>query len=131
MSLQRHRRRAGLLLQHREQPLARGILGRDVEDAPAHRDRLLRAALIAIRERDRAVELDGLEAPAGLAHHPGGLDAKTEIVRLGLEPLLEVFQLHDGVNDTWALNVIVCEFCGSDHFCAIVFMQLSNVSPRF
>lgn len=120
-----------LLLQHREQALTRGILRRDVEDALAHRDRLLRAALVAICQRDRAVELDGLEAPTGLAHHPSSLDAKTEIVRLRLEPLLEVFQLHDGVSDTWALNVIVCEFCGNDHFCAIVFMQLSNVSPRF
>lgn len=116
---------------HREQPLAGCVFRRDIEDAATHRDRLLRAPLIAIRERDRAIELDRFKTAPSLAHEAGNLDPKPEIVRLCFEPLLEVLQLHDGVNDTWALNVIVCAFFGNDHLLAICFMQLSNVSPRF
>jgi hypothetical protein len=62
-------------LQHAEQALARRVLGRDLENAAAHRDRLLRASLIAICERDRAIELDGFETASGFAHETRDLDA--------------------------------------------------------
>lgn len=92
---------------------------------------MLLAALIAVRERDRAIDLDGVEAAPGLAHQAGDGDLQAEVVRLVLEPLLEVLELstHEGVSDTCALNVIAGEFVGSAHLDETVLMQVSNVSP--
>src|SRR4029078_5696005 len=110
--------------------LAGGVAGRELEDAAAHRDRMLRPALIAIRDRDRARELGGIVAPPGFVQCPRHHHAEPEVVRLVAEPLLELLELgHDGVNDTCALNVIPGRVGGSAHLLATVRMQLSNVSP--
>ena len=114
-----------------EQPVAHDVVGRDLENGATHGDRLVLAALIAIREGHRAIQLDCFCTAAGLAHESGHLHPEPEVLRLGLEPLLSVLECsaHDGVRDTVALKVIAGEFVGSAHFVAIVFMQLSNVSP--
>lgn len=76
--------------ERREQRVAAHVVGRDLEDAAAHRDRLLRAALIAIHGRDRTIELDGFGVPAVLAQRTGERDAQPDVVGLLLQPLLEL-----------------------------------------
>src|SRR5262249_13082316 len=133
LALSRRGRRPRLRRNERgEQRLAARVVGSDLEDALAHRDRLLVAALIAIRDRDRAVELDRLGAAPGVAKNSRDRHAQTEIIRLVLEPFLQIAEPrigHDGVRDTGALKVMAGEVCGSVHLFATFWRQLSNSPP--
>ena len=110
----------------------RDVVGRDLEDAAAHRDRLLRRG----PDRDTRSRRERYSSTASAAR-PASRSAPATVTRSARlsgscrEPLLELLELqrHDGVSDTWALNVIAGEFCGSAHLLATVLMQLSNVSP--
>ena len=88
-----------------------------------------RAALIAVRERDRTIELDRFEAASGLAHRAGDLHPQPEILRLVLEPLLELLELSRRCQRHLGFERHRRRVRGSAHLLATVFMQLSNVSP--
>jgi hypothetical protein len=70
--------------------VAAHVVGRDLQDAAADRDGLLAAALIAIRDRDRPINLDRFLLPPGLAHRAGHRHPQPEILRLLFEPFLEL-----------------------------------------
>src|SRR5690606_3020368 len=115
----------------REQRATDLIVGRDLEDAAAHGHRLQRATLPAIRDRDRAIQLDGIAGAPGGMQRTRERDAQPEIARLVAKSALECRDVggHEGVSETVAWNDIAGAFCDSTHLEATARMQVSNVSP--